>query len=171
MGQRGFSLIELMVTVALLAILLAMGLPSFQGSLRSNRVATATNELIASINLARMEALRSPHGAGVCASSDGTDCDGNWDDGWIVWISGDGDNTPDGDEDRVLRYTEGRGNLQISAVGTAMGDTIRFDHRGRSHEARTLTIRSDKCPAGSQLVRTLSLSLTGQTRVEKGTCE
>src|SRR5690554_4349780 len=113
MRQRGFSLIELMVTVALLAILLAMGLPSFQGSLRSNRVATATNELIAAINLARIEAMRSPNGAALCASDDGSTCatGASWNDGWLVWVSGDGDNLPTGVEDQVLRYVQGRGSL------------------------------------------------------------
>ena len=171
MRQRGFSLIELMVTVAIGAILVAIGLPSFQSSMRSNRVATATNELVASINLARLEAIRNPHGAAMCASEDGEDCAGTWNDGWIVWISGDGDNEPDGDDDRVLRYVEGRGNLDISAVPTGMGNTIRFDNRGRSEEARTLTIRSDVCPDESELLRTLSLSLTGQVKVERGTCQ
>lgn len=171
MRCRGFSLIELMVTVALVAILLAIGLPSFQGSMRSNQVATGTNELMASINLARTEAIRNPNGAAMCASSDGEDCVGDWNDGWIVWISGDTDNDPDGDDDRVLRYVEGRGNLDISADSTGLGDTIRFDNRGRSTEARTLTVRSDVCPTGSELVRTLSLSLTGQVKMERGACQ
>ena len=170
MRCRGFSLIELMVTIAVLAILLAIGLPSFQGSMRSNRVATATNELIASINLARTEAIRNPNGAAMCASEDGEDCGGSWNDGWIVWISGDGDNDPDGDDDQVLRYVEGRGNLEVSAVSTGLGNTIRFDNRGRSSEARTLTVRSDVCPDGVELVRTLSLSRTGQVKVERGAC-
>ena len=47
--QSGFTLIELMVTIAVLAVLLAWGLPNFQNSLRSNRVATSTNEVLASV--------------------------------------------------------------------------------------------------------------------------
>lgn len=170
MRQRGFSLIELMVTVALLAILLAMGLPSFQGSLRSNRVATATNELIAAINLARVEALRNPNGAALCASADGETCSDAWATGWMVWIDADGDGAPLGADDRVLRYMQVRGDLHVDADDGTLGHTIRFDNQGRSHEARALTVRSEVCPAGSQLVRTLALSLTGQVRVERQEC-
>ncbi len=67
----GFTLVELMVTVAMLAILSAIAFPSFQSTLRSNRVATATNEMIAAIALARSEAVRNNRGSSICASSDG----------------------------------------------------------------------------------------------------
>lgn len=171
MRQRGFSLIELMVTIAVLAILVAIGLPSFQSSMRSNRVATGTNELTASINLARTEAIRSPNGAGICASDDGDNCSGEWSDGWIVWISGDGDNSPDGEHDRVLRYVEAQGTLDIEANTSALGNTIRFDNRGRSLEARTLNIRYPACPEGAELQRRLGISLTGQVKVARSACQ
>lgn len=56
--QNGFTLVELMVTVAVLAILSTIAYPSFQSTIRSNRVATTTNELIASLALARSEAIK-----------------------------------------------------------------------------------------------------------------
>lgn len=173
MRQRGFSLIELMVTVAVLAILLAIGLPSFQSSLRSNRLATATNELIASINLARSEAVRNPDGAAMCASSDGATCTGTWDDGWIVWIDRNGDGNPDltgADPDILLRYVEGQENVEITASTGGMGEKIRFDNRGRSLESRTMNIQPETCPSGSELLRRVSLSLTGQVKTARGAC-
>src|SRR5690554_2596394 len=106
MRQRGFSLIELMVTVAIVANLVAIGLPSFQSSMRSNRVATGTNELMASFALARTEASRSPGGAAICSTENGTACGGGWNDGWMVWIDMDGDGLPTCDDDRILRYIE-----------------------------------------------------------------
>ena len=60
--QNGFTLVELMVTVAVLAILSTIAYPSFQSTIRSNRVATTTNELIASLALARSEAIKNTHG-------------------------------------------------------------------------------------------------------------
>lgn len=54
----GFTLIELMVTLTVLAILLALAIPSFAQLLAANRVSTETSELIASLNLARSEAVR-----------------------------------------------------------------------------------------------------------------
>lgn len=175
MRSRGFSLIELMVTVAIVAILVAIGLPSFQSSMRSNRVATGTNELMASFALARTEAIRSPGGAAICSTQNGVACGGNWNNGWMVWVDGDGDGMPTGDDDRVLRYVQGKPKLdvQINAPGgSAEAVTIRFDNRGRRMgQVRTLSLRPEDCPAGQGLVRNLGLSATGQATVTKDECQ
>ena len=84
----GFSLVELLVAIAIVAILVAAAFPSFEGSLRRNRLATTTNELIASVSLARSEAIRSTDGGGVCASADGLACGSDWNAGWLVWVDG-----------------------------------------------------------------------------------
>lgn len=174
MRQWGFSLIELMVVVAITAILLAIGLPSFQGALRSNLVTTTANELMSSFALARTEALRSPGGAAICSTDDGTACGGDWNDGWMVWVDMDGDGLPSGDDDRVLRYVEGNQKLvtDIDAPGgSAEAVTIRFDNRGRRiGQARTLSVMPEECPGEQQLVRNLELGATGQVKVIKGAC-
>lgn len=174
MRQWGFSLIELMVVVAITAILLAIGLPSFQGVLRSNLVTTTTNELMSSFALARTEALRSPGGAAICSTDDGTACGGDWNDGWMVWIDMDGDGLPNGDDDRVLRYVEGNQKLVTdvdAAGGGAEAITIRFDNRGRRiGQVRTLSVMPEECPGEQQLVRNLELGATGQVKVTKDKC-
>ena len=174
MRQRGFSLIELMVTVAIVAILVAIGLPSFQASMRSYGVATGANELMASFALARTEALRSPGGAGICSTLDGIACGGDWNDGWMVWVDMDGDGAPTGANDRVLRHIEGKDNLKLEVTapgGAAEAVTIRFDNRGRRvGQARTLSLSPEDCPAGHDLVRNVALGATGQASVTKGAC-
>lgn len=174
MRCRGFSLIELMVTVAIVAILVAIGLPSFQSSMRSNRVATGTNELMASFSLARTEAIRSPGGAAICSTQNGNACGGDWNDGWMVWVDMDGDGLPTGADDRVLRYTQGKQRLdvQIDAPGgAAEAVTIRFDNRGRRiGQLRTLSLEPEDCPAGQELVRNLELGATGQVTIIKEAC-
>ncbi|MBW8811742.1 MAG: prepilin-type N-terminal cleavage/methylation domain-containing protein [Lysobacter sp.] len=57
--SAGFTLIELLVTIAIAAILLALALPTFTESIRANRVSTATNQMLATLNFARSEAVRS----------------------------------------------------------------------------------------------------------------
>lgn len=168
----GFTLIELMVTIAIVAILLAIGLPSFQGSMRSNRVATGTNEMIASIALARSEAIRSPGGAALCPSGNGTSClpdDSPWTGGWIVWSDPDGNGLPGGTNDRVLRYVESRDGLDITA--SSKQAILRFDQRGRAVTPIDFTIKSVECPSGQGLVRDLTITATGQVRTERGECE
>jgi len=63
---RGFSLVELMVTIAVLAILLAIGIPSFASLIASNRLTSATNELVAALQTARTEAIRRNVRVTVC---------------------------------------------------------------------------------------------------------
>ena len=170
----GFSLVELMIALAVLAIVVAVALPSFQGSLRSNRVTSTTNELMASISLARSEALRNPNGAVLCTTTDGVACGGTWNDGWMVWIDVDGDGNPGGPNDRVLRHVQAKQQMDVTATspgGAAFANRIAFDHRGRANQhTRTVTIRPDTCPTGGPFVRTLHLSLAGQARFDKGTC-
>lgn len=168
MRQRGFSLIELMVTVSVLAILLAIGLPSFQSSMRSNLVATTSNELIAAMNLARSEAIRNARGGGICPSESGTDCDGtDWADGWIVWADTNADGALD-DDDEVIRIRQELTKLTFGG-STAV---IAFDARGRrrSTSATAITLQPSDCPAGHELLRRLTINAIGQVSIEKEEC-
>ena len=111
----GFSLIELMITVALAAIVLAMGVPAFGDLVQDNRMATLINDLVTDLNLARSEAIKQAVPLTICKrNTAGTNCNnaGNWSDGWIVFsdLNDNGNLDDDGDanlcetgEDCVLR--------------------------------------------------------------------
>jgi type IV fimbrial biogenesis protein FimT len=84
---RGFTLIELMVTIAVAAILLGMAVPAFNSFVQNDRDVSQINSLAESFNYARSEAVKrnSPNGIMVCPSSDGLTCTGTpWSGGWIV---------------------------------------------------------------------------------------
>lgn len=85
--QAGFTLTELIVTVAVAAILLTVGIPSFQDMFRRNRAAAHTNEVISALNLARSEAAKRGVRVSLCPSTDQATCSGgtNWNSGWIVF--------------------------------------------------------------------------------------
>jgi type IV fimbrial biogenesis protein FimT len=165
--SRGFTLIELMVAISIVAILLAIALPSFQGTIRSNRLATTTNEFISSIALARSEAIRSSRGAAVCASTNGTACGGTWNDGWLVWADADGDAAIDSGE-TIVRYAQGHANLNLTASGSAT--SIVFNGRGAATSTPVFTLQPSSCPAGQQLVNTLTVNGSGQIKTSKSAC-
>ena len=82
---HGFTLVELMVVVALVAIVMAIAIPSYSRMIVSNRIRAATNDLLLSLQFARAEAVRQVGVVTVCPSSDGVTCTaGNYEIGWIV---------------------------------------------------------------------------------------
>ncbi|MGB5065269.1 MAG: GspH/FimT family pseudopilin, partial [Candidatus Competibacter sp.] len=70
--KSGFTLIELMITVALAAIVLTLGVPAFQETIRNNRLATTVNDFISSLNLTRSEAIKRGTRVTLCKSANGT---------------------------------------------------------------------------------------------------
>jgi type IV fimbrial biogenesis protein FimT len=92
--DRGFSLLELMVTVAIAGMLATLAAPVFDSMIRANRTKTVANELLASLNRARSEAIRRGQPVSICRSSDGSSCATSgtgWDSGWIVFVNEDND--------------------------------------------------------------------------------
>jgi type IV fimbrial biogenesis protein FimT len=86
--QGGFTLVELMVTIAVAAILLALAVPSFYEMSLNSKLKSAANDLAASALLARSEAIKRNATVQLCVSTNGTACTtGSWEAGWIV-VSG-----------------------------------------------------------------------------------
>lgn len=82
---QGFTLVELMVVVALLAILATLATPSWLELLTRNRVRSAVNDFTSSLHLARSEAVRLNSAVTVCPSNDGANCTASpYHQGWIV---------------------------------------------------------------------------------------
>jgi prepilin-type N-terminal cleavage/methylation domain-containing protein len=86
MRQGGFTVTELMVVVAIVAILLSLGMPSFRYLTNAYRMSAEVNGLLGDLQYARSEAIREGQAVTACVSADGTSCTGgaNWASGWIV---------------------------------------------------------------------------------------
>jgi type IV fimbrial biogenesis protein FimT len=94
MQQQGLTQVELIVGLAILAILLAIAIPGYGNFMNYNRLVAATNTLVSSLQLARSEAIKRRSRVTVCKSSAPMDatptCDAgaNWEQGWLVFVDG-----------------------------------------------------------------------------------
>ncbi len=132
---RGMTVIDLMITLSVAAVLVTLGFPSLTDLVRQNRLTAATNELVATLNFARMQSVSGLGRVMVCPSTDAATCTGGnrWDQGWIVFIDRDhsGQPTDPGDLLRVgmplahvFSDSGGRTRVRYKPDGTAFGFNI-----------------------------------------------
>jgi type IV fimbrial biogenesis protein FimT len=94
--QRGFTLVELMTSLSVAGISLAIAIPSFTNMVNNNRRITAVNRIVTTMHSARSEAITRNQQVTVCASKNGTACDGDgWNAGWLFFVDLDRDRAVD----------------------------------------------------------------------------
>jgi prepilin-type N-terminal cleavage/methylation domain-containing protein len=119
MNSRGFTLVEVMVVMTISAILIAMALPSFRTMIRSSEISSATNSVVAGLDIARSEAIRRNNVVTMCRSADaatpnpscssavsGTYANNDWAVGWVVFAKAPGNNvttTVEAGDEVILR--------------------------------------------------------------------
>jgi type IV fimbrial biogenesis protein FimT len=96
-GQRGFNLPEMLVVVAIVAILLGIGVPTYRYITNSYRMAAELNAMVGDLMYARAEAIKEGQPVAICVSSDGLTCSGSstWQSGWIVFPDPSGNGSAD----------------------------------------------------------------------------
>lgn len=151
----GFTLIESMAVLAVIAVALAAGVPALASLHQSTGAANAHHLLTSSLAIARMSAIQRGSPVTVCPSRDGTSCRGNtiWDDGWIVFVDPDPSGQPSSvsavlqrihpiGQGLSLRSTSGRIRVRFAANGWASGSNLSV----------RLCSRSDRMHLGSVVV-------------------
>ncbi len=161
-AARGMHLAELLVVIAVLAVLLAATWPALQPLLLRHRADALQLTLHASLSGARSEALRRRELIGLCASVDGLRCSDDWSAGWIIYRSGDRRGEPASSE-VILSHHTGRSDVSIHAQASSGRPQLFFQADGRSPGAN-LTLRI--C-AGNRLHGALIVNNGGRTRSER----
>jgi type IV fimbrial biogenesis protein FimT len=171
---RGFSLIELMVVVAIVAVMLMIALPSFRTVTVSNRISSEVNTFVGDLQYTRSEALRRGATVSMCPSSNGSDClaNSNWHLGWIVFNDPDNSGTRTGTE-AVLRR-------QLAFIGTDVMVSIpvatrrvTYNRDGFNNMDAILTLAVRSAPVNNANTRCVAINAVGRHTIQKrgeGTC-
>ncbi len=185
--QRGFTLMELMVVLAIVAIALSLAVPSLRDFMRNSRLTSASNDLLAALNLARSEAVKRqiamPGGVAVCATSNPDAippvCSGSWAAGassaWVVWVDANGNWAPDNNanEPVLQRHEALDGSVSLRSDNDGI---VKYVLTGFSATAGTKTptrnvVMCDARGTGTlgnfSKGRAVLISATGRARVSK----
>lgn len=173
-AAAGLTLIELMVTIAIVAILAGLAAPSFREMVVANSLKSHASAMLSSLLLARGEALKRNGRVVLCKSATGAACtaDGGWEQGWIVFADGNNNATLDAGETVIqrtaalgdgLRLT-GNGNIENYVSYSGMGE-----NRNTAGAIQPGTFTLCQLSASGGKARNIVISATGRPRIEQTT--
>ena len=176
MKQSGTTLLELMLVVAVSGILLTIGIPSFASIVSSGRVTNATNSMVASLHLARSEAIKRNSRTVLCPSTTGNTCaaSGGWHQGWLVFHDSNNNAALDAGEAVILSQPGMPDGFRLTG-NDLVASYISYAPVGATrtlsglYQLGTLTV----CEASGSSVsaRRIVISMTGRVRTSKVTLD
>lgn len=184
LNQSGFTVIELMIVVAMMGILMAVGVPVFNSIILTNEMADTSNELVLSLKRARAEAMTSGRDVVVCSSTNTNDnipsCSGaagNWNRGWIVFVDQNQDRTFDqANGDRLVwlkNMDDGTSiNIIASPFGTFTNDfsnAVTFAHTGELKDGTAGGFQICSGDADGYPRRDIDIMVGGEANLVKNT--
>lgn len=174
--ERGFTLIEALVVVAIVVILQAIAVPRLSDWIKSMRLTAAANNVFSSLLLTRSEAIKRNSRAVMCKSFSGDACStmGGWDQGWIIFHDANGNASFDAGEALVHRQQPLDVGLKVSG-NSPVANYVSFTPMGSSRyisgafQAGTLTVCNQS--AAKTDARQLVIHSSGRPRIAKVTMD
>ncbi len=169
--EHGFTLIELMVTVIVAAVLVGLAVPSMRTMVQNGHRTDVVNLFVSSLQLTRSEAVTRNRDVLMCAANSAqTACDtsGNWEDGWIVFVDADSDKSVSSGE-TVLRKVKSSDVDGFTIRSTEMPSYLYYRSSGRAKGSSTSVNAADftVCDSrGATDARVVSISISG--RIDSG---
>jgi type IV fimbrial biogenesis protein FimT len=169
---RGLTLLELLVTLAVVTCILSLGVPRLDRLILSTQLETTSRELLGAIQLARSEAILRGTSVSMCPSpmwqTGDAICTGNYSEGWIVFSNPDRDGEIDTPSDEVIKvYAALREGYAVTNRLSTRHATERITYRADGASYRNLTLQV--CPPGTDIPSiSVILNIVGRARIERG---
>lgn len=167
---HGFTLVELLMTLAVMAVLVTFAVPSFHNLMDSSKLTAASNALLSSMHLARSEAIKRGNRVVLCKTSDGLICAerGGWEQGWMVFHDVNNNGERDRNEAVIQRIQPLAASLRLTG-NTTVAKYVSFLSTGGTKlvgggfQAGTLTV----CNRSAGEARQIVLNAVGRPRIQK----
>jgi len=135
LSSRGFTILEFIVALALLAVAVGLAVPSLRQFSANNQLVSANNSIVTGLNLARSTAITTGEDITICPSVNGTTCtEDSWNDGWIVFNDANGDGNAATAE--ILRVV----TIESDVNNSGFGENIVFQADGTTDMGANATI-------------------------------
>jgi type IV fimbrial biogenesis protein FimT len=171
--KNGFTLIEMMITVAILAVVITTSAQSFSSLLGRNKMSTQAADFISALQYARSEAVKRNARVTLCPSADGNSCttNGKWESGWLVFVEQKAteNGTHDGLDQTLRVGAKFSSDDTLRALNTNLSNYISFNSNGAARltsgttQAGLMAMCNDGQMDGT--ARAIAISQTGRARL------
>ena len=164
--DRAFTLIELVITLLILATVVMLVIPIARDFIERNRLTSTVYQLLAALNLGKISAIHSGKVVTLCKSRDGKQCLGDWSDGQILFIDEHANGMVDANDDIIRVWQSIKSGIKLDWRGFYSNTYIQMDPSGIG---QTMNGNFLLCPASKNdsLAQTIIISRSGRARVSQ----